>query len=290
MTELKGLNMTRADRKGVLETTRLILVAMRDGRIIDIAGSLAFSSLLAIVPLLALALALFTAFPIFNDFEAALRNFLVEQLMPESFSKTVMEYLNTFAMQSTKLSAVGGIFLVVTALLIIFSVESALNKLWHVKENRGIAHRIFIFMVFILLGPLVAGASLWTSAYLVQESLGLVPKLLIQTHYLSITINVGLYTIACSWLFVVAPNCKVLWRHALIGGFFTAICLEIVRLGLAYYLKQFPTYTVIYGTFSVLPAFLIWVYLSWVSFLSGATIAATLGRVQKAFLLKIESI
>jgi membrane protein len=81
-----------------------------------------------------------------------------------------------------------------------------------------------------------------------------------------------------------------LWRHALIGGFFTAICLETVRLGLAYYLKQFPTYTVIYGTFSVLPAFLIWVYLSWVSFLSGATIAATLGRVQKAFLLKIESI
>jgi membrane protein len=174
--------------------------------------------------------------------------------------------------------------LIVTALLIIFSVESALNKLWHVKENRGIVQRIFIFMVFILLGPLVAGASLWTSAYLVRESLGLVPKLLLQTHYLTIIINICLSTIACSWLFVVVPNCKVLWRHALIGGLFTAFCIEAVRLGLAYYLKQFPTYTVIYGAFSVLPAFLIWVYLSWVSFLSGATITATLGRVKKAFL------
>ncbi len=282
--------MTQAHEKGVFGTTRLILIALRDDRIIETAGSLAFSSLLAIVPLFALALALFTAFPIFNDFEIALRNFLVEQLMPESFSTTVMGYLNTFALQSSKLSAVGGFFLVVTALLIIFSVESALNQLWHVKENRGLAQRIFIFIVFILLGPLVAGASLWTSAYLVRESLGLVPKLILQTHYLSITINVALSTIACSWLFVVAPNCKVLWRHALIGGLFTALCLEAVRLGLAYYLKQFPTYTVIYGAFSVLPAFLIWVYLSWVSFLSGAAIAATLGRVKKGLLLKKGSI
>lgn len=267
--------------KGVFVKTRAILVAIRDDRVIEIAGSLAFSSTLAIVPLLALALALFTAFPIFSDFEAALRNFLVEQLMPESFSATVMGYLNTFAQQSSKLSTVGGIFLIVTALLIVLSVESALNKLWHVKENRSLIQRLFIFMVFILIGPLIAGASLWTSAYILRESLGLAPTLSIQTHYITSSINIALSTIACSWLFVVVPNCKVRWRHALIGALFTATCLEVVRLGLAFYLKQFPTYTVIYGAFSVLPAFLIWVYLSWVSFLSGATVAATLGKLKK---------
>jgi membrane protein len=285
MTASKELSMSGFGTKGVFKKTRLILIAIRDDRVIEIAGSLAFSSLLAIVPLLALALALFTAFPIFADFEAALRNFLVDQLMPESFSTTIMDYLNTFAQQSSKLSAIGGIFLVVTALLIVFSVESALNKLWHVQENRGFAERVFIFMVFILLGPLVAGASLWTSAYLVRESLGLVPTLSLQTHYLNSAINISLSTIACSWLFIVVPNCKVLWRHALIGGFFTAFCLEAIRLGLAYYLKQFPTYTVIYGTFSVLPAFLIWLFLSWVSFLSGATVAATLGKLKQMLLI-----
>jgi len=274
--------MTGSCKKGVFEPIHSTLVAIRDDRVIEIAGSLAFSSLLAIVPLLVLALALFTAFPIFADFEAALRNFLVEQLMPESFSATVMGYLNTFAQQSSKLSTIGGIFLVITALLIVFSVESALNKLWHVNENRGLAKRLFIFIVFLLLGPLVAGASLWTSAFLLHESLGLAPTLSIQTPYLTSAINISLSAFACSWLFVVVPNCKVLWRYALIGGLFTAVCLESVRLGLAFYLQQFPTYTVIYGAFSVLPAFLIWVYLSWVAFLSGATLAANLGRLNQS--------
>ena len=272
--------MVRSSNKGAFKTIQTIFMAIRDDRVIEVAGSLAFSSLLAIVPLLAVALALFTAFPVFSEFEAALRSFLVEQLMPESFSSIVMEYLNTFAQQSSKLSALGGIFLVITALLIVFTVEAALNKLWHVKESRGLTHRLVIFFVFLLLGPLIAGASLWTSAYLLHESLGLAPTLSIQIRYLTSGINISLSTLACAWLYVVVPNCKVLWRHAILGGLITAICLEAIRLGLAYYLKQFPTYTIIYGTFSVLPAFLIWVYLSWVSFLSGATVAATLGNIQ----------
>lgn len=281
MTDQKGLKMPSARSSGVFHTAKLIAKSLRDDRVIEVAGSLAFSSLLAMVPLLAVALALFTAFPIFSEFEIALRNYLVDQLMPESFSSTVMGYLNTFALQSSKLSLVGGGFLIITALLIIFSVESALNQLWHVEENRGMAQRLMIFWAFITLGPLAAGAGLWTSAYIAHESLGLAPTLSLQAHYLTSALNIFLSTLACSWLFMVVPNCKVLWRHAVIGGITTGFALEIIRLGLAYYLKQFPTYAIIYGTFSVLPAFLIWIYLSWLSFLSGATIAAALGRQTK---------
>lgn len=272
--------MQGSQPKGLFQVIRAIAVSWQQEHIMQVASSLAFASLLAIVPLLAVALSLFTAFPIFSTFEAALSHYLVDQLMPESFSQTVMDYLNTFAQQSKQLSAVGGVFLVVTALLIILSIESALNKIWRIQRPREFSQRLLIFWAFLTLGPLVAGASLWTSTYIAHESLGLAPSLGQDTYRITTLLNIALPTLACTWLFIVAPNCKVLWRHALIGGLVTGITLELIRLGLAYYLKQFPTYAVIYGTFSVLPAFLIWIYLSWLSFLTGATVAATLGRVQ----------
>src|SRR5690606_1649811 len=77
------------------------------------------------------------------------------------------------------------------------------------------------------------------------------------------------------------PNRKVLWRDALIGGLGTAIVLEIMRTAFAFYLTRFPSYTVIYGAFATLPIFLLWIYMSWLVILVGATVAAILPSIRQ---------
>jgi membrane protein len=118
----------------------------------DLAGSLTFTTVLAIVPLLAVALALFTAFPQFHDFSDALQAFLTNSLMPPVISDNVMSYLNDFAKQASRLTAIGGSFLVLTVLLLILSVDKALNDIWRVTKPRGIGQRLLVY--WALLTPL----------------------------------------------------------------------------------------------------------------------------------------
>src|SRR5690606_6689010 len=83
-----------------------------------------------------------------------------------------------------------------------------------------------------------------------------------------------------SALFIIVPNRRVEWKDALAGGFGAAIVLEIMKAGFAYYVTRFPTYAIIYGTFATLPVFLLWIYLSWVAVLFGATVAASLPLIR----------
>jgi len=235
--------------------------------------------------MLAVVLSLFTAFPVFQDFRIALDDFLAHSLMPPAVSDNIMDYLNQFALQATRLTAIGGAFLVVTSILLIMTIDTAFNDIWHVTRQRPISQRALVYWAVITLGPVVAGASLWATSFVAQESLGLVADV---SNVLTMAISfapVILMGLGFTFLFAVVPNRKVYWRDALAGGFCTAIVLEFMKAGFAYYLTQFPTYTVIYGTFATLPIFLLWIYLSWLVILFGATMTASaplmrLGRLE----------
>ncbi len=242
----------------------------------DLAGSLTFTTVLAIVPLLAVALALFTAFPQFHDFSDALQAFLTNSLMPPVISENVMSYLNDFAKQASRLTAIGGSFLVITVLLLILSVDKALNEIWRVTKPRGIGQRLLVYWALLTLGPLMTGASLWATALLARESFGVIAQI---PELLEFTLKVSPFFVSAAGfaaLFVIVPNTKVTPRDAIIGGLLVAALLEIMKLGFAYYVSQVSTYTMIYGAFAALPVFLIWVYLSWLSVLFGAIVAANL--------------
>jgi membrane protein len=242
----------------------------------DLAGSLTFTTVLAIVPLLAVALALFTAFPQFHDFSDALQAFLTNSLMPPVISENVMSYLNDFAKQASRLTAIGGSFLVITVLLLILSVDKALNEIWRVTKPRGIGQRLLVYWALLTLGPLMTGASLWATALLARESFGVIAQI---PELLEFTLKVSPFFVSAAGfaaLFVIVPNTKVTPRDAMIGGLLVAALLEIMKLGFAYYVSQVSTYTMIYGAFAALPVFLIWVYLSWLSVLFGAIVAANL--------------
>lgn len=270
--------LTKAKQSFWQPLERIVRAAMNDN-LLQVSASLAFATILAIVPLLAVTLSLMTAFPIFSQFEQSLQLFLREQLMPEQFSNTVMQYLDQFVNKAQSLSTIGGVFLLVTAILVIMSIDDALNGIWHVKRQRPLSQRLLIYWAVLSLGPIILGASLWASSSMVQQALAIdshniVSPRQILTAWLPLLISLT----GCTLLYVMVPNCKVRFTQALAGALVCSLLFLAIKWGLGIYLSQFPTYAVIYGAFSVLPAFLLWVYLSWLAFLVGALVAANLPK------------
>lgn len=244
------------------------------------ASSLTFTSILAMVPLLTVVLSIFTAFPIFQDFQVYLEEFLTSKLMPDAVSANVMEYLNQFAAKAASLTAIGSIFLFVTSVMLMSTIDKAFNDIWLVDEQRPLGHRILVYWAIVTMGPLVIGASLWASSVLARASLGYVQGLPLFASFILTVVPLLLTAVAFAALFVYVPNRKVLWKDALLGGLITSIVLELLRTGFAFYITKFPTYTLIYGAFATVPIFLLWVYISWIVVLSGATIVALLPTIR----------
>ncbi|MFA5662773.1 YihY family inner membrane protein [Castellaniella sp.] len=245
-------------------------------KLTQVASSLTFTTVLAIVPLLAVVLALFTAFPLFAEFHHSLEAFLAESLLPPSVSDTIMAYLNQFAAQASGLTAVGGGFLVVTSILLIMTIDEAFNEIWGVTRQRPLRQRLLVYWASISLGPLLVGASLWASTIVIRESLGYIADLP-DTFTLLLTLVPFLVSVlGFTALYVFVPNCRVQWRDALAGGLGAAVVLSIMKGAFTWYLTRFPSYTVIYGAFAILPIFLLWIYLSWLVILLGATVASLL--------------
>lgn len=263
------------------ESSLFIIKRLIQRNLTQVASSLTFTTILAIVPLLAVVLALFTAFPLFNDFKDALQNFLTSNLMPAIVSDNIMEYLNEFAAKASSLTAIGSLFLIVTSIMLISTIDETFNAIWLVSEKRPLGQRILVYWAIISLGPIVVGASLWASSILTQESLGYIGNLSTLASFALSYIPFVLTAVAFSALFVYVPNRKVLWRDAFVGGVATTFTLELLQQGFAFYLAKFPTYTLIYGAFAILPIFLMWIYLSWVVVLLGASLVAILPNLRK---------
>jgi len=263
-------------RARILDILRFTLDFAGHRKLTRVASSLTFTTVLAIVPLLAVVLALFTAFPLFAQFHQALETFLSESLLPPSVSDTIMRYLNQFAAQASGLTAVGGGFLVVTSILLIMTIDEAFNEIWNVARQRLLRQRLLVYWAIISLGPILTGASLWASSVLARESLGYIGDLPEGLGLLLNLVPFLLSILGFTALFVFVPNCRVLWRDALAGGLGTAVILTLMKAAFTWYLTQFPSYTVIYGAFATLPIFLLWIYLSWLVVLLGATVASLL--------------
>jgi membrane protein len=247
----------------------------RDMRLPQVAASLTFTTVLALVPLLAVALSIFTTFPMFGELRAALQKDLLRGLLPAQYAAQLLRYLNDFAAKATQLTAFGLLFLAATAMLMIHTVERSLNELWLVRQQRPWTQRIVIYWTLITLGPILIGASLAATSYLLTASAGLVQQLPGPLRAAVDLVPLVASGFAYAALYVLVPNRKVRWRDALIGGFVAALAGELIREGFALYIRT-GTVATIYGAFAAVPLFLLWVYLAWFVVLFGAAIAATL--------------
>ncbi|MFN4120566.1 YihY family inner membrane protein [Acidovorax sp.] len=240
------------------------------------ASSLTFTTVLALVPFFTVALAVFTAFPIFGKLQVALQAWLVSSLVPDSISRQVIGYLNQFASKASGLGVAGFSILLATALALILTIDRTLNGIWRVQRLRPLGQRVLIYWAAITLGPVLMGASLAFTSYVMSASGGLVNRLPDGVQLLFDSIQFLLLAGAMASLYHYVPNTPVKWRHAWAGGFFVAVCMELAKKVLALYLGKVPTYSVVYGAFATLPILLVWIYVAWVIVLLGAVVTAYL--------------
>jgi len=240
------------------------------------ASSLTFTTSIALVPFFTVALAVFTAFPMFSKLQEALQVWLIKSLIPDNIARQVLGYLTQFSGQASKLGVAGLGVLLVTAIALILTIDRTLNSIWRVRKPRPLAQRVLIYWAAITLGPLVLAASLAVTSYVLSASRGLVGALPVSLRFLLDVAQFFLVAGGVAALYRYVPNTYVKWAHAFVGGLFVAAGLEIGKKVLGIYLAAVPTYSLVYGAFAALPILLVWIYVSWVIVLMGAVITAYL--------------
>ncbi|HEU0220541.1 MAG TPA: YihY family inner membrane protein [Gallionella sp.] len=257
---------------------RFITARFNQDRCIQIAASLTFTTLLSLVPLITIALAMFTAFPVFEDFSSQIKAYLVNNLMPDMAGKVITQYMQQFTESAMRLTAVGIAFLAVTAMLMMLTIDHAFNTIWRVSRPRPLLKRLIVYWAVLTLAPLLIGASLSLTSWLVGLSMGYVKQIPIFGIGVLKILPVLFTTLAFTMLFQLVPNRYVPRSHALIGAVAAAIVFESMNRVFGYYVSHFPTYKLVYGAFASVPVFLMWIYLSWLTILVGAVIAASLSH------------
>jgi membrane protein len=242
----------------------------------SLAGGLAYTSLLALVPLVTIALTVIAAFPVFKEFTQGIDSFFAQNMLPPAMAKAITGYINQFTENAGRLTAVGVVFLGVTAIMLMMTIEAAFNAIWRVQRPRPLLVRVLVYWGVLTLAPLLIGVSLTATSYLVSASLGYARQIPGGAALLLGLVPLALTALAFTLAYLVVPNRPVQLRHAAVGGCLAALMFELMKRAFAIYVAKVPSYTLVYGAFATIPIFLLWIYLSWVVALLGAVIAAAL--------------
>jgi membrane protein len=269
-TPVAGLDVPLQLKRG-RRLARHVWTHFRQDRCFEEAASLGFTSLLAMVPLLAVVFGIVSVFPVFDEWSNSLRYFIFRNFLPRS-GEQIVPYINTFLDSVSGLTLPGTIFLILTALLLMVRVEVAFNRIWRVDRNRTLTNRIVMYWAILTLGPLLIAAAVALSA---QEVIGVSGFLGELPTWMN---SAGIFLL--TWLlfalfFFVVPNRGVRTRHALAGALLTTVLFTLARAGFVAYISN-ASYDVIYGALATVPLFLFWLYLVWIVILLGASLAASL--------------
>lgn len=236
------------------------------------ASALAFTSLLAVVPLMSVGLSIFSTFPIFQAFSQPLQDFIFTNFVPTT-GNAIQFYLQQFTAQVSKLSAWGILLLLVTALLMLFTIERTMNTIWRVHSGRRGVSAFLLYWAILSLAPILIGLSIAISSYVFSKTLFLDnPSLSLMLHYSPFFLSL----IGFTFLYTIVPNCSVKIRHALGGSLIAAILFETAKQGFAHFLNRYNIYELLYGAFAIVPLFFIWIYWVWIITLLGAEISYAL--------------
>ncbi len=240
------------------------------------AGTLAYTTLISLVPLLAVGLSFLAIFADLKHQSTDILNFFFENFVPAS-REVVQEYIQQFANKATKMSAAGLLVLIFTALMMMATIDASLNRIWRVRTQRNKKASFLVYGAVLTWGPILIGAGIGLTSYLV--SLPLLDEAASTFGGKQAILSLAPYaleTFAFVLLYLIVPNRRIKIRHAIAGGILAAVLFESAKRGFAWYVTTFPTYEAIYGALAVIPIFLVWVYVSWVVVLLGAEFACCL--------------
>ena len=242
----------------------------------QISASLAFTTLLSLVPLVAVVLSIVAVVPFFPNLVEQLEIFLARSFLPERNAGLIIQHVLRFSRQAVKVTAVGSVALVATVVLLLLTIERAFNHVWRVTGPRKWWRRLRLYAAMVVVWPLVIGGVALASSYAVTTSLGLLDEPPWVRRMLLKALALMVAATFLGGLYHALPNTRVAPRDAGVAGLCSALGFLVLQWGFELYLARFPSYAAVYGTLATLPVFLLWLYLSWAVVLIGALVAATL--------------
>lgn len=254
---------------------KLLFLRSQQNKIGIYSGYLTYSTLLAIVPLIMVVFSIFTLLPMFNEATEMLKGFVYDNFAP-SASEMVQQYLDLFVENSKKMGVVSILGLVVVAVMLISSIDNALNEIWHNTKARPVVLSFAIYLGVLIFGPVLAGASIALSSYLFSLELfdrqGVIPF----SHHLLKLMPFLLTWLMFSLVYKIVPNTAVKLRHAAIGALIAGLFFTLGKSIFVWYITTFPSYQAIYGVLATIPIMIVWIHLSWKVVLFGGQIASVL--------------
>ncbi len=251
----------------------------KNDTIFRVAASLSYTSLIAIVPLLAIGLAIFSAFPVFSSARVQIEEFLMQNFIP-SIEQEISQYLAEFVNAAAQLTTIGVVGLAITAILLLSTIENSLNFIFKVTRPRRFTTKITLYWTVITLGPLLLGATFSLRGYLFTLQKFMPNEIENSSILISNLLPAVINMVLLMLVYVLVPNKKVHIKNAFVGSLIAVILFWVLRKGFSIFFSMTVTYKILYGALATIPVFLIWMYLVWAVVIFGAVVTAALEEYQ----------
>ncbi|KGD66397.1 ribonuclease BN-like family protein [Alcanivorax nanhaiticus] len=240
------------------------------------AAALTYTTLFAIVPVMTVSFAVLASVPALKDKGVQFQQWAFDYFVP-SAGNMLLEHLQSFAKQASNLTGLGIVFLVITSVLMLRTIEQTLNRMWKVPTARKGLTSLLMYWAVLSLGPIFLGAGLAISSYLTSMSVFNETVSFLGGARMWLTLLPFVFTtLMLTLLYTVVPNTSVPFRQGLLGAACAALLFELAKGGFTFFIKQAPSYQVVYGAFAAVPVFLLWLYVSWTIVLGGAELVRAL--------------
>ena len=258
----------------ILGFLRFVLRRWNEDRCPQIAGSLTYTTLLAITPVFAIVVALLASTPFFGEVMSKIKIFVLLNLAPEIARTIITEYMPQFGHNARRLTTFGAATVLAVAVWLMLIIDRSLNAIWGVRRSRPIWLSVLLYIAVIVAGPILIGVSVTVTTYAMALSAGAGGAAMALHAVFLRTIPVAMSALAFFLLYRIVPHGHVPWRHAALGALVAAVLFEAAKELFAIYVHASPTYRLVYGAFAAIPLFLVWIYLSWLVVLFGAELTA----------------
>lgn len=250
----------------------------------QVAGSLAFTTTLALVPMFTVGSILIGYVPQVIELKYALQEWVLNTYLPGGINQPILRYIDQFSEKAKGLTLFGLAGLFITTVLMMAVVEKAFNHIWQIKAKRPFIKRAVIYFSATVLGPLVLGIGIYISGWLLSATEGLTVAVSIRFEVFALLIplflTIGLFTL----VYKVLPFTLVSWRDAVLGALLAAVVFELMKYGFGFFVTKVPFYKTVYGTFAIVPLALIWIYVTWWVTLAGALLVANMPLIRSGLI------
>ena len=258
----------------LLQFSLMLLRQFHQDRCLGVAASLSYTTLLSLVPLLAVMFSVLAAFPVFDTVVDKIQDYIFKNFVPAS-GEVIQSYFADFTEQARRLTGPGIFFLVVVALMLMHSIDEAINDIWRVRTPRSWPAKFVVYWSVLTLGPLLLAVSIAATSFLVSlPVVSNIDSVVAGVSSWALSLMPFLSTlVALTLLYVLVPNRRIMLRYGLGGAVVAALMFELAKHSFTLYVTNVPTYATIYGALAVIPLFLIWIYVSWAMVLLGAELS-----------------